>query len=238
MIAALIVAGGLGHRFGSPLPKQFWLLNNRPVIMYSVWAFQVNPLVDQIYVVVHRDHISGFKDMVDHRITKLKGVTEGGRTRQESVYRGLNLIEPSCKFVLIHDAARPLLSQVLIEKVLKNTMEKGACIPVLPVRDTIKKGSKEGLIWETLERESLFLVQTPQGFSYPQILEAHKRAIQEGVYDAPDDAYLLERIGKEVYWTEGDPFNLKITYPEDIEYMEYLIEVKGSEDHQDRDPQK
>lgn len=230
MVVALIVAGGSGQRFGSPLPKQFWLLNNIPVIMHSVWAFQQNPLIDQINVVVHREHIRRFEELVDHRMTKLKGVVEGGRTRQESVFRGLNSIGSSCGFVLIHDAARPLLTQGLIEKVLRKTMEFGACVPAIPVRDTIKRGSKEGKILETLERESLLAVQTPQGFLFKEIVEAHKKAIQANIHDAPDDAYLMERIGKEVHWVDGEPSNLKLTYPEDLSYMEHLLKVKASED--------
>ncbi|MFN3534660.1 MAG: 2-C-methyl-D-erythritol 4-phosphate cytidylyltransferase [Desulfatiglandales bacterium] len=236
-IIALIAAGGMGQRFGSSYPKQFWILGGKTVIEHSLMAFEENPSVDGIHVVIPKDYMERFSQL-RLPMVKLKKVVEGGKTRQESVYKGLLSIEGDCRWVLIHDAARPLVESSLITSVLKKAMEAKACVPAIPLRDTVKLSSQDRKIIATLKREELISVQTPQAFVFEEILLAHEMAKRDGIVDAPDDAFLLERMGIEVSWIEGDPTNLKLTYPSDLPIMEALLRAKRYEKDQDRDPQE
>jgi 2-C-methyl-D-erythritol 4-phosphate cytidylyltransferase len=141
-------------------------------------------------------------------------VCEGGADRQDSVGLGLARLDPSIQWVFVHDAARPHVTSALIERVGARTMQTGACIPVLPVRDTVKV-IREGRVVETLDRSALGFVQTPQGFSRELLVRAFD-AVQDSGFRATDDAALVERLGEVVSTVEGEMGNVKVTWPEDL----------------------
>ncbi len=211
---AVIVAAGSGKRFGSAVPKQFVELAGRKVIDWSVDAFRAIPAVDRIVVVT--PPYGG--DAPAYFWTPPSGVVvvPGGARRQDSVFSGVIAAEGS-EFVLVHDAARPMVSGGLIERVMQGTVAVGAAIPVIPVRDTIKTVSGRSVIEETVPREWLRLSQTPQGFRRKELI-----AVLESAGDVTDESMAMEEAGREVLAVPGDPLNIKITSPGDHLILESL----------------
>ncbi|MGE0667407.1 MAG: bifunctional 2-C-methyl-D-erythritol 4-phosphate cytidylyltransferase/2-C-methyl-D-erythritol 2,4-cyclodiphosphate synthase [Sphingomonadales bacterium] len=211
-VAALIVAAGRGQRAGGPLPKQYLELGGRPLLRHSVKAFIDSGLVDVVQVVIHPadrplydDSVAGFA---------LCEPCAGGASRQESVRLGLEALAPHAPdAVLIHDAARPFVSAELIAAVVGALSNNEAVIPALGVTDTIKQVDG-GRITGNIDRETLRRAQTPQGFHYRMILDAH-RALA-AVADLTDDAAVAERAGHPVHVVDGDERNIKVTTPEDV----------------------
>jgi len=229
MVAAVIVAGGIGKRMSIPLPKQFLEIKGKPLIFYTIRAFQVSEVIQEICLVVpanmedKEEHIKKvLKDLDNFKPKKLRYIIDGGSTRQESVWNGLCALVSKPKYVAIHDASRPLVTPALIEKVARAAQRYGAAVPVIPVRDTIKR-INEGKVIATLGKEGLAIVQTPQVFLYEAILEAHHFAMKKGIKDAPDDAYLLELAGKDIFLVEGEEWNLKLTFASDLPIIETLL---------------
>ena len=145
-------------------------------------------------------------------------ITEGGSSRQESVYRGLSALESDPPdFVLIHDGARPWVTKDIIQRVMEGTVKYGGCIPVVPIADTLKEVDKSGIILEHLKRESVFGAQTPQGFNFRKIIKAHRAVLEQGLNRMTDDAEVYNFICKTVFTITGDIKNRKITYRSDIE---------------------
>ena len=201
-IVALIVAAGTGERFGSNVPKQYLPLLGKTVLAWSVEAFKNHPLVSEVVVVVHPDH------------PKLENIhtVHGGSTRQQSVQNGLAALRPAKPdIVLIHDAARPLISQQLITDLCKAAAESGAAIPALPVTDTVKRNG------QTESREGLYTVQTPQTFRFDLIDSLHQKYKDKSL---TDDAALCEVEGHPVTFVAGQPDNIKITHPADLSRAE------------------
>lgn len=212
---ALIVAGGKGDRFGEPIPKQYQLLNGQPILRHTVQAFVAHPLIDEVRVVINPDHQDAYNQAVEG--LSLLDAVYGGEERQDSVRHGLESLEGYApKQVLIHDAARPFINASLISRVLDALEETAAVVPALPIADTLKRASN-GDITETVDRSDLFRIQTPQGFDYQEILEAHRQCKGEIL---TDDSLLLEQAGKKVKTVYGDKHNIKITTKEDLEMSE------------------
>jgi len=206
-IAALIVAAGAGERFGGDTPKQYLPLMGKPVLCWSIEAFKNHPLVSDIMVVIHPDHEKDFK-------TDVKHVT-GGATRQQSVQKGLAALRAAKPdIVLIHDAARPLVSQQLITDICNASISSGAAIPAIAVTDTIKRNGK------TENREGLYTVQTPQAFRFDLIDKLHQKYQDKSL---TDDAALCEEDGYPVTFVTGQPDNIKITHPADLARAEQYI---------------
>jgi 2-C-methyl-D-erythritol 4-phosphate cytidylyltransferase len=215
----LVVAAGEGKRFGSL--KQFALLAGRPVLDWSLEKFEANKKVDEIILVLPDE---SQKEKYLKRYQKIVAVTKGGEKRQDSVLSGFNLIGPmEADIVLVHDGARPLVSEELISRVIQATLERGAVVPVLPLEDTVKEVAK-GIVLRTLDRSKLFRVQTPQGFSYSVLREALEAARREN-FCGTDEAMLVERMGEKIHTIEGDPKNIKITTQEEMKIAEALIEI-------------
>lgn len=226
MIAALLLAAGRGRRLGHVRPKQFLPLGGHEIIVYSLYAFQKSELVGQVGVVVDGQWEGHVKEIVErYHFGKVSFIIEGGASRQESSRIGVEALGEDVELVLIHDGVRPFVSEGLIERVVAGVEETGACVPALPVYDTIKV-AEGGFVKETLDRESLFAVQTPQGFRRELILEAH-RVAQEENFLGSDDAVLVERLGKPVKIVEGDPLNIKITTAEDLILAERILHERG-----------
>ncbi len=217
-VTVIIVAAGEGRRFG--FSKQFALLGGKSVLDRCLEMFEAHKKVEAI-VLVLKD--VGLKKEYLKRYRKIVAVAKGGKRRQDSVFSGFRQIDPEkAEIVLVHDGVRSLVSEDLIDRVIEATREAGAAVPAIPVEDTIKL-VEGGEVSRTLDREKLFRVQTPQGFSYPILKAALDKAREENFYGT-DEASLAERIGKKVFVVQGDPKNIKITTPEDLRIAEVFIE--------------
>lgn len=216
---AIIVAAGRGRRMGFK-NKAFLMLRDKPVLYYSVLPFEKSDLVDEIILAVSKEKVNSAKKIVDkYGFKKVKKVVAGGYERQDSVHNALESIAEA-GYVLIHDAARPLVSEELIQDVMKAAQKFGAAVPACPVADTIKRGKK--FVEETLARESLWIVQTPQAFTYEMVKKAYETA-RRNRYCGTDDSSLIERFGYEIKIVEGYPENIKITTPSDLIISEALL---------------
>ncbi len=214
---AIILAGGAGKRMGAPTNKQFLLLDNKPIIVHTLEVFEECRAIDGIYLVVNQKDLSIFQEEIleTYRFPKLMKLVIGGRLRQDSVRNGLEAIDNSCNTVVIHDGARPFLTPSFVEKGISLMEMFDAIIPAVPVKDTIKVISKEGFVVKTLERDSLWHIQTPQLFKFDLILKAYREGMARKLYGY-DDATFLESLGTRIKVIEGSPYNIKITTPEDL----------------------
>jgi 2-C-methyl-D-erythritol 4-phosphate cytidylyltransferase len=218
-VAAVIVAAGEGRRFGAA--KQFAALGGRPLVEWSLAAFQAHPFIETIVLVLPDD---ARKVFYQTKFSKLADVVPGGSERQDSVTNGFRRLDPAVTgIVLVHDGARPFVTADLIDRVTAAARETGAAVPVVPPEDTIKE-TAEGRIVRTLDRSRLGRAQTPQGFAYELLARALAAARRDGI-TGTDEAALVERLGEPVAAVAGDPRNLKITTPLDLE----IAEVYGHE---------
>jgi 2-C-methyl-D-erythritol 4-phosphate cytidylyltransferase / 2-C-methyl-D-erythritol 2,4-cyclodiphosphate synthase len=214
-VVAVIVAGGSGLRAGGDLPKQYQLVGGKPVIRWTLEAFLAHPLISKVQTVIGQGHEALFAQSTEGLAHLLTPVSGGG-SRQDSCRAGLEAcvgFEP--RKVLIHDAARPFLSPGLISNVIQELDHASAVIPGLPVADTMKF-APAGMIEKTVDRASLWFVQTPQGFQFEQILEAHRKAFADGATAFTDDAAVAEYIGMKVQIIAGEQKNRKLTTSHDI----------------------
>lgn len=227
---AIILAGGTGKRMGAATNKQFLLMENKPIIVHTLQVFEECRAIDGIYLVVNQRDLPVIQEEIleNYRFNKILKLVIGGKLRQDSVRNGLEAIESPCDIVVIHDGARPFISPSFIEKGVFLMEMYDAVIPALPVHDTIKVISKEGFVVKTLERDSLWHVQTPQTFKYELIVKAYREGTIKKHYGY-DDAAFIEHMGKKVKVIEGSPYNMKITTPEDLTIAKgLLLELKGS----------
>lgn len=216
-VSVVIVAAGEGRRFGAA--KQFALLQGKPVLDWSLDTFNAHPGVDEIILVVPD---VGSKKSYPARFGKIAAVIKGGQRRQDSVNLGFRAIDPRrADIILVHDGARPLAGQDLVDRVIEQTREKGAVVPGLLLEETIKEAAR-GEVLVTLDRTRLFRVQTPQGFFYPLLARALEKASADHFYGT-DEAALVERLGERVFIIDGDPRNIKITVPLDLKMAEALL---------------
>ena len=217
-VTAVVVSAGSSTRMGG-LNKQFVPILGIPTIVRSIKAFDID-LVKNIVVVAKKEDILKVEQLIDmYHLNKVSDIVEGGGTRQQSVLLGLERAKDS-DFVLIHDGARPLVSDSLIGRVIDAFCEYDAVAPVLKVTDTLKEVDDKGTIIKTVDRERLAAVQTPQGFRLETYLEAAKGRSVDGL---TDDCSLMEQAGISVHKVEGDPKNIKITLPEDIYFAETIL---------------
>jgi 2-C-methyl-D-erythritol 4-phosphate cytidylyltransferase / 2-C-methyl-D-erythritol 2,4-cyclodiphosphate synthase len=220
-VAAVIVAAGRGSRAGGDLPKQFRPIGGEPMIRRSLLMLVEHPNVGPVQPVIRQEDLALYLASMDG-IDVLQPVF-GGATRQASVRAGLEALQSSKPdIVLIHDAARPFASAALVSRAIAATEQSGAAIPALPVTDTVKTVDAAGLVDQTLDRNTLRLVQTPQGFAFTALLEAHRRAAAEGREDFTDDATLAEWAGLKVSVFPGEPGNIKITNEGDFARAEAI----------------
>lgn len=215
-VYAIVPAAGSGKRMGEGINKQLLELQNKPVIVHTLEKFEHNAYIDFIILVVKAEEKDYFNlEIKDkYQFTKILKIIEGGSERQESVYKGLKAIEDLESLVLIHDGARPFVTEQILVENIKEAYAYGRAVTAVKVKDTVKI-VKEGKALETPPRQWLYLAQTPQSFQYPIIMEAHKQADRDG-YMGTDDSSLVERLGLDVKVVEGDYHNIKITTPEDL----------------------
>ncbi len=227
---AIILAGGAGKRMGAATNKQFLLIENKPIIVHTLQIFEDCRAIDGVYLVVNQKDLTVIQEEIleTYKLNKILKLVIGGKLRQDSVRNGLEAIEQPCDFVVIHDGARPFVSPAFIEKGIFLMEMFDAVIPALPMKDTVKVISKEGFVVKTLERDSLWHVQTPQTFKYQLIVKAYREGMAKKHYGY-DDATFIEHMGKKVKVIEGSPYNMKITTPEDLTIARGLLsELKGS----------
>lgn len=213
-IAVIIAAAGSGKRMGSSVPKQFLKIEGKPVLIKTALAFSANSFVDGFFVVTGKDYVEETVALVAD-LEKYKGVVEGGKERQDSVYNGILALKDEYDYVLVHDGARPFISQDVIDRVIEQMVETGTAVAAVPVKDTIKTIREDETFAETLKRDELRAIQTPQGFSVDLLKMAYEKAFAENYYGT-DDAVLVERMGYPVHMVLGDYSNLKITTKEDM----------------------
>jgi len=212
-VAAVVVAAGKATRLPGPIPKPFLPLGRTTLLERSVALLASCSKIDGgIVVVLAPEEIAGERGRSVQRLSGVSAVVPGGPTRMRSVLQGTEAA--AAELVVVHDAARPFASGALVAAVIEATERHGAAVPVLPVRDTVKRDDGRGFVAATLDRVSLRLAQTPQGARRETLLRAMHRAIAEGV-EPTDEAEALERAGVPVALIAGDPANVKITTPED-----------------------
>lgn len=220
---ALVLAAGQGKRMGVEINKQFLMLHEKPVLYHTLKAFSDNDNISEIILVCAEKDKDYCKENVVNKygFNKVKTIVLGGLERQDSVYNGLKAIK-SCDIVLIHDGARPFITNDIIDEGIKMAKIHGACTCGVKAKDTIKLKDAEGFSRETLNREETFLVQTPQCFNYELILKCHEK-LNEHRQLVTDDTMVVEMFKKKVYLYEGSYFNIKITTPEDMIIGENIL---------------
>ncbi len=222
-VGAIVLAAGKGRRMGADINKQFLTLQQRPILYYSLSTFESCVQVDYIVLVAAKEEVDYCRAEIKEKynFSKIVNIVSGGKERQDSVLKGLEAM-PSCDVVLIHDGARPFVSHKIIEDGIKYAAQYGAASCGVPAKDTIKLLDKDNFGEATPDRDKLYIVQTPQCFSYEHILKCHRKlkALGEVV---TDDTSVVERFGNRVYFYEGSYNNIKITTPEDIPLAENIL---------------
>jgi len=222
--AVIIVAAGRGHRFGAELPKQFLYVRGAPLIRHAVDAFVSHPAIDAVLPVIHPDDA----EIVAEALSGLDYMAPvaGGAARQDSVRNGLEALSAMAPDrVLVHDAARPMVTHGLIDRVLAALDDHAGAIPALQVVDTLKRADNDGVINSTVPRDGLWRAQTPQGFRFDALLSAHRAVAGQ---ELTDDAAVMEAAGHQVSVVAGDDDNLKVTTPDDLERMEQIMAKDAS----------
>jgi 2-C-methyl-D-erythritol 4-phosphate cytidylyltransferase len=222
---AIIPAAGTGIRMENERPKQFLDLEGRPLLVVTLEKFQVCPAIDSVILAAPSGDVTYCEsEIVDrYHLTKVEKVVAGGERRQDSVRLGIEASRGDYGLVLIHDGVRPLISANLIARVVKAAQEHRAVITGLPAKETVKEIDENALVVKTYDRQKLWLVQTPQAFRYEDILMAHRRAVEEGWEEVTDDARLVEKVGIPVRVVEGSEDNIKVTTPQDLELVKFLL---------------
>jgi 2-C-methyl-D-erythritol 4-phosphate cytidylyltransferase/2-C-methyl-D-erythritol 2,4-cyclodiphosphate synthase len=221
---AIIPAGGSGKRMRGRLSKQYLSVDGKPILAHTLNVFQLSPDIDEIVLVTPDADVQMVRQMIvePYRISKVHHVLAGGEQRQDSVRNGLAVIGTDVEIVLIHDAVRPFVSTDLIHLAVREARKHGAVTVGTPVKDTVKRVDQNGWVLETLDRQDLWLTQTPQAFKRSVIQEAYRIADEDRFYGT-DDASLVERMGFRLKMIAASDENIKITTPEDLLMVEFLI---------------
>ena len=222
--AALIVAAGRGSRAGGEVPKQYAMLGGAPVFMQGLHTLGSLPQIDNVQVVIHPDDAALYSAHTPVEMRKLLPPVHGGATRQLSVLAGLEALDgQGVTKVLIHDAARPFVQPDTILRIIAALDTHAGALAALPLADTLKRADAAGHVAETIPRAGLWRAQTPQGFRFDQILQAHRKAAGAGRDDFTDDSAIAEWAGLPVLLIEDAPTNFKITTPADLEIADKLM---------------
>ena len=228
---AMILLAGDGRRMHTQTPKQFLRVRNIPVFIYTTSTFNGHPDISGIVLVVHPDYIEEVdKTIKAFHLEKIVAIVSGGKTRQESVRHGLEALKNianEADIIVIHDAARPLVSDQIITNNVAIALQKDACETVLPMSDTVITSIHGEYLETPLNRNHVFQVQTPQSFRYKIITNAHKQAEISQKNDLTDDAQAVNALGIPVHLVMGSHLNFKITNPDDFALFEAWVEKHG-----------
>ena len=229
-IAAIIPAGGSGLRMGYKIPKTYLTFDYLPIIVHTLRVFQDSDLIDDVYLVVQEsDKKFAQEEIVEnYAMSKVRDLVSSGKERQDSVNNALPYLKPEHEMVVIHDGVRPFLENAILERTIRVAINEGAAVAGMPVKDTIKVSNHVGYIEKTIDRENLFLIQTPQVFKKELIVKAYEVAYQDQFYGT-DDSSLVERLGIPVKLVEGSYENIKITTPEDLRLAEFIAQRRKCE---------
>ena len=225
---AIVLAAGRGRRMGTKTAKQYLELQGKPVLAYALEVFEQSSVIDDILLITGEDHIDYCKKEICEKygIKKVSAVAPGGKERYESVWKALCILKERGQsgYVMIHDGARPFLTEDILERVYRQVQTYKACVVGMPVKDTIKLIDKAGQITESPDRSFVWQAQTPQAFAIPLIIEAFEKQMKEDCSHIMDDAMVVERqMGVPVYMVEGSYRNIKITTPEDLMIAQALL---------------
>lgn len=236
-IICIMLAGGKGKRMGTDVSKQYLMLEGKPVLFYSLKAFE--PYVDEMVIVAAKGEEEYCRHEVVEKygIKKVSKIVSGGAERYLSVFEGLKSIavgnsglETTEKtYVLIHDGARPFISGDVVQEVIRKVMECNACITAVPSKDTVKLGDENGIVTDTPDRRRVWLVQTPQAFEFESIYKAYGKAIDSGRNDITDDSMVMEAFGEyDIHFVMGDYDNIKLTTPDDMLHGMAILQAKNA----------
>lgn len=225
-IMAVVPAAGIGKRLGAQTNKPFERINNKPLILWALETLEGMTEIREIIPVLKEADMRYAADLFErHNISKVKKIATGGKKRQDSVYKGLQLIDDRTCLVMIHDAVRPLIEERIVKEALRELQNCDGIVTGVPVKDTIKK-TDGNVVTETLKRNTLWAIQTPQIFTYASLYRAYESAMADAYY-ATDDAALVEHYGGTVKVIKGSYTNIKITTPEDISIAEILLNKRA-----------
>ena len=227
---ALIIAGGSGSRMKQDIPKQFLTVNEKPVIIYTLEAFENHPDIHSICVVC----LEGWESILrayakQFNITKLKWIVPGGKNGQESIYNGISELKKNCDprdIVLIHDGNRPMVSADIISDCIIKTQKYGCAIAAIPCAEAILLTQNGQESTESVSRDRLRRTQTPHGFFLKKIYDLHCRARKENILNSVASCTLMIELGEKVYFSIGSEKNLKLTTLEDIDIFKSLLLAK------------
>lgn len=225
----ILLAGGVGKRMQTDIPKQFIEINNKPIIVYSIENFQKNPQIEKIVVVCVKDWIERVKKIIEeYSLSKVEWIIEGGDTGHDSIRNGVFFLRDkinSDDYIIVHDAVRPVLPQKAIDEVIRVAHEKGnasssiACHPPIVYTDDFVSGIKD------VDREHVMLTASPQAFKYSTALRCYLQAEQENMHNFTFTSSLLIHCGERVYFAKGTTCNIKITIKEDLALFEALLKI-------------
>lgn len=232
MITAVIIAGGRGVRMGQDIPKQFILLDGKPVIIYTLEVFEKHPLVDNIVCVC----IDGWQDTLKsyaekNGITKLKSIVNGGATGQESIRNGVESLEGICKdddIVIIHDGIRPMVDEEVLSDVIVTCQKYGNAVTSLPYNEQIFVTDNGETTTQYIPRETLRRVSTPQAYKFGNLLARYREAFEKeiGIYGSSYTNTMMVDLGETLHFAAGSDKNLKLTSPDDLEVFKAMLKMK------------
>lgn len=231
MTVALLTAAGIGLRMGQDIPKQFMHVDNKPLIIHTMEAFQNHPGIDAIIVVTLPEWKTVLQAYAKQfNITKLRWIADGGETGQESIFNGIRLLDDELKsddIVMIHDGNRCLVSADIISDSLATYNIYGCAVAAIPCAEAVFRSEDNGISSSiSIPREQLFRTQTPHTYSLGKLLWAHEIASQKGITNTAATCVLMQKLGEKIYFSKGSEMNLKITTVDDMEIFEALLHTK------------
>ncbi len=229
-VAAIIAAAGLGRRMQKDIPKTYLPLAGKPILIHTLEVFERVPEVHEVLVVVHPEDLEFCQEeiLAPHPLKKVLRVVPGGKERQDSVYNALKVLKresEELEVILVHDGVRPLVPPSLVGRVVTAARRHGAAILGIPCQDTLKRVNSRREVLDTVDRQQLWQVQTPQAFRTALLWRAYQEAMSRGLY-ATDEAGLVEALGQPVVVVPGSPLNLKITTQDDLKIAEAFLACK------------
>ena len=220
-VGAIIPAAGRGKRIGASIPKQFLEIQGRPLLHHTLTVFASCKLIDYVVLVMPRADVNEVGKDWMNKYKIVQEVVVGGEQRQDSVYNGFNSLEKGTDIVVVHDGVRPFTTPQMITATVEEAQQHGAAITAIPVNDTIKQAI-DGFVKQTVSRDGLWRVQTPQAFQHGLLLQAFKKAKEDSYYGT-DEGALIEYLGERVKIVPGSELNIKITRKEDLALGESLL---------------